>query len=119
RDIPMIVRSFMSESIREFLAAQSMSVDDITHYVAHPGGAKVLAAYEESLGLDNDKLRHTRAVLRECGNMSSCSVLFVLERFVNEMKSRVGSNGTHQAENGILCALGPGFSAELVLLRWD
>lgn len=127
RDIPTIIRTFMRDAILEFLSSRGMDIGEITHFVAHPGGAKVLAAYEESLDLESDILRHTRSVLRDCGNMSSCSVLFVLERFVSEMKARkalslvdlVDDVDSQFNEHGILCALGPGFSAELVLLHWD
>ena len=92
-----------------------MGLDGIAHFVAHPGGAKVLSAYEEALGLDAEQLRHTRAVLRDCGNVSACSVLFVLDCFVREIAQR----GVDTSEHGLLCALGPGFSAEVVRLRWD
>jgi alkylresorcinol/alkylpyrone synthase len=115
RDIPAIVRTFMRETIETFLAERSMGAEDIEHYVAHPGGAKVLTAYEESLGLGPDQLRHTRSVLRTCGNVSACSVLFVLECFAREIAGRT----LEAPEHGLLCALGPGFSAEVVLLRWE
>jgi alkylresorcinol/alkylpyrone synthase len=115
RDIPTIVQTFMRESIDCFLQRQQLSTDDISHYVAHPGGAKVLTAYEESLSLAPDKLRHTREVLRSCGNMSACSVLFVLDRFMRELAV---SESNAPSEYGLLGALGPGFSAELVLLQW-
>lgn len=115
RDIPSIVRTFMRSAIVELLARHDLDVDDIEHIVAHPGGAKVLAAYEESLGLSPERLRHTRASLRAIGNVSACSVLFVLERFAREIAGRPPSS----PELGVLCALGPGFSAETVLLRWD
>jgi alkylresorcinol/alkylpyrone synthase len=115
RDIPTIVQTFMRESIECFLQRQHLDIADITHYVAHPGGAKVLTAYEESLGLAPDKLRHTREVLRTCGNMSACSVLFVLDRFMRELGE---PESDARSEYGLLGALGPGFSAELVLLQW-
>jgi alkylresorcinol/alkylpyrone synthase len=114
RDIPSIVRTFLRESIECFLEKEGLSIDDIMHYVSHPGGAKVIAAYEESLGLAPEQLRHTRDVLRNCGNISACSVLFVLECFMNELAGRP----IEQPEYGLLGALGPGFSSELVLLKW-
>jgi alkylresorcinol/alkylpyrone synthase len=116
RDIPTIVQTFMRESIDCFLERQHIGISDITHYVAHPGGAKVVTAYEESLGLAPGKLRHTREVLRTCGNMSACSVLFVLDRFMRELDQPESTTGP---EYGLLGALGPGFSAELALLQWD
>jgi alkylresorcinol/alkylpyrone synthase len=117
RDIPSIVRTFMRDSIETFLAEQGLTVADISHFIAHPGGAKVLEAYSDSLGIPYEKLAHTRAVLHTCGNMSACSVIFVLERFIDEIASR---NGTAiPGQYGLLCALGPGFSSEQVLVRWE
>lgn len=119
RDIPTIVRTFMRESIGTFLEAQGLGRDGrIAHYIAHPGGARVIEAYRESLGLQETELRHTRAVLRDCGNISACSVLFVLERFMREIAARDGLERKDGPEYGMLCALGPGFSSELLLLRW-
>jgi len=118
RDIPTIVRTFMRESIETFLEEQGLGRDAIAHYIAHPGGARVIEAYRESLGLSDDALRHTRAVLRDCGNISACSVLFVLERFMRERAVRDDEERREETEYGVLCALGPGFSSEVVLMRW-
>jgi alkylresorcinol/alkylpyrone synthase len=118
RDIPTIVKTFMKESIDRLLDRSELTLSDLMHYVAHPGGAKVINAYEESLGLTPDQLRHTRDVLRTCGNISACSVLFVLDRFIDEIAARRREGKVAGVEHGLLGALGPGFSAELVLLRW-
>lgn len=109
RDIPAIVKDFVKPNIREFLSIHNMSVDDIEYYVTHPGGLKVINSYEESLGLENGKLDLSRKVLREHGNMSSPSVLYVLDEFL-----KTNSAG---GKYGLLSALGPGFSSELVLFR--
>ncbi len=127
RDIPTIVKTFMKGAIDELLEREGLRREDIVHYVAHPGGAKVIQAYEDSLDLPADRLRHTREVLATCGNISACSVMFVLERFIDELDAP--SPGDAQSdlpddraeppvEYGLLGALGPGFSAELVLLAW-
>lgn len=113
RDIPSIVRSFMKESIDALLQEQGIDAGQIDHFVTHPGGAKVIEAYEQSLDLAPGQLDHTRAVLRSCGNISACSVIFVLKRYLDELADS-GDNGY-----GLLSALGPGFSSELVLLRWE
>lgn len=117
RDIPSIVKSFMKGSIDDFLAEQNVALEDVVHYVAHPGGAKVIRAYEECLDLSEERLQHTREVLRECGNISACSVMFVLERFMQEIGARGGAEAARR-EYGLLGALGPGFSSELILLQW-
>lgn len=108
--IPSIVQTLMRGNVEEFLACHNLTLDDIDHWVLHPGGAKVVSAYETALGIDPERLRHTRSVLREYGNMSSSTVFFVLERFLRERNIGRG-------EYGILAVLGPGFSCELALVR--
>jgi alkylresorcinol/alkylpyrone synthase len=112
RDIPSIVRTFMRESIDALLEEEHLDHSQIEHYVTHPGGAKVIEAYQESLDLSPAKLEHTRQVLRDYGNISACSVIFVLKCFIDEL----ATSGNHGY--GLLSALGPGFASELVLLRW-
>jgi alkylresorcinol/alkylpyrone synthase len=111
RDIPAIVRNLVRENAEEFLEEQGLSLADVAHVVAHPGGSKVMAAYEEAFDLRSEAMRHARDVLRVAGNMSSPTVLFVLERFLADGAVKAG-------DWGLLTALGPGFSSELVLLRW-
>ncbi len=118
RDIPAIVRSFMRDSIQEILASNRMSTSDVQHFVTHPGGAKVIEAYQESLNLPPSKFQHTWDVLKQFGNMSACSVLFVLERFMDQIAREQAQEQNIAAEYGLLGALGPGFSSELVLLQW-
>jgi len=110
RDIPTIVRERVRPCVEAFLASQGMSLAGISHLVAHPGGAKVLAAYASALDWPETGLTHARAVLREQGNLSSPSGLFVLERFLEARAFEPG-------QSGLLVALGPGFAAELLLLR--
>jgi alkylresorcinol/alkylpyrone synthase len=110
RDIPSIVRERVRTNLEEFLAGHGLGLDGLEHVVAHPGGPKVLAAYAEALGRSTDAFRHSRDVLRECGNMSSPTCLFVLERLLASGEVAAG-------EHAVLAALGPGFSSELVLMR--
>lgn len=110
RDIPTIVRDWVRPSLDEFLRRQGLSLEEIRHVVAHPGGPKVLAAYAQALGLPPAAFRHSRDVLRTCGNMSSPTCLFVLERTLAAGDFAAG-------DLGVLSALGPGFAAEYVLLR--
>jgi len=111
RDIPAIVRRFVRANAEEFLAEHGLTLAEIDHVVAHPGGVKVMAAYEEAFGLDARALRHARDVLRVSGNMSSPTVLFVLARLLDDAAVEPG-------DIGLLTALGPGFSSELLLLKW-
>jgi alkylresorcinol/alkylpyrone synthase len=110
RDIPTIVREWVRPNLDAFLEANGTSLERLTHVVAHPGGPKVLAAYGEALGLPPEAFRHSREVLRECGNMSSPTCLFVLEHALAAGDIRPG-------DSAVLAALGPGFSSELVLMR--
>ncbi|GGR02135.1 type III polyketide synthase [Deinococcus ruber] len=106
QDIPSLVRQMMSSNVQEALEVVGWTQDELQEYVVHPGGAKVIEAYEESLGLPAGRLVCSRRVLREYGNMSSSTVLFVL----NETLRR-GAHG-----KGLLSAMGPGFCAEHVLV---
>lgn len=110
RDIPTIVRDWVRPDLESFLAGQGLTLSCLDHVVAHPGGPKVLAAYGEALGLPPERFRHAHEVLRDCGNMSSPTCLFVLERAL-----AAGDLGA--GETAVLAALGPGFSSEYVLMR--
>jgi len=112
QNIPTIVLNLVHENICELLQHNKLELTDINHYVTHPGGTKVLEAYRSALGLDPDALCHSATVLRENGNMSSCTVFFILDRF---MQPHVVEKESY----GILSALGPGFSSELVLMKWQ
>jgi alkylresorcinol/alkylpyrone synthase len=110
KDIPSIVATKIRPEVDQFLSDHSLSVRDLSRFVAHPGGMKVLQAYEEALELRPELLEHSRNVLRRHGNMSSCTVLFVLEQEL--------ATPHEPGEHGLALALGPGFSCEQVMLRW-
>lgn len=110
RDIPSIVRRYLPDLVQSACKKWSIEQADIDHYIVHPGGAKVLDAYSDSLNLTKDQLSQAYEVLIDYGNMSSVSILFVLERFM----AQIPSKGVY----GIMLALGPGFSAEQVLFKW-
>lgn len=110
KNIPSIVRRHLPGLLKSACAKWGINQEDIVHYVVHPGGAKVLSAYSESLSLTKDKLTYAYDVLAGYGNMSSASVLFVLNRFMEETPP----TGNY----GVMLALGPGFSAEQVLFKW-
>jgi alkylresorcinol/alkylpyrone synthase len=111
RSVPSVVYERMPENLRLALDSVGLSLEDIRHPIIHPGGAKVLDAFEEVLGLEPGGLDISREVLREHGNMSSVTVLFILERFL------AGADNTTAGEHGVLSAMGPGFSAEHVFFR--
>ena len=109
-DIPTIVRDKVRPGLDAFLATRQLRLADVDHMVLHPGGAKVLSAYGEALALAPDALELAHATLRDYGNMSSPSCLFVLDRFLEQRRIAPG-------EIAVLAALGPGFSSEFVLMR--
>lgn len=108
--VPTLVRENIGRNVDEFLAAHGLGRSDIAAWICHPGGPKVLNAVAEALGLEHGELDLTWRCLRELGNLSSASALFVLRATLAERSWPAGSYG-------LLLAMGPGFSAELVLLR--
>lgn len=108
RAIPPFIEQHMAQGVAQIAAKAGLRPTDIDRFTCHPGGAKVVAALEQSLSLAPGTLDHERSVLRDYGNMSAPTVLFVLERLL-----RAG-----MPERTMLLALGPGFTASgLVLSR--
>ncbi|HUR06485.1 MAG TPA: 3-oxoacyl-[acyl-carrier-protein] synthase III C-terminal domain-containing protein [Nonomuraea sp.] len=101
------VEKVLAGDIRSFLADNGLTPEQVGTWICHPGGPKVIDKIVERLGLEPSALEVTRRSLREHGNMSSVSVLHVLQ----ETRGRPG-------QPAVLLALGPGFSAELLLLHW-
>ena len=110
KDIPTIVRTKVKETVEQFTFKNNLSPENIKHFLLHPGGTKVLNEFETSLGLNNGALNHSRNVLRNFGNMSSPTVLYVIDEFLEEDDYIPG-------EYGIISALGPGFTSELLLFE--
>ncbi|MEU6539964.1 3-oxoacyl-[acyl-carrier-protein] synthase III C-terminal domain-containing protein [Streptomyces sp. NPDC047000] len=110
--VPALVRDHFGRHLRAFLAEHGLTPQDIGTWLCHPGGPKILAAVTDALGLPDDALDPSRRSLAAAGNMSSVSVLHILEDVARE-PHRPGP-GTW----GLLLAMGPGFCSELVLLRW-
>lgn len=109
--VPDVVRTYLADDVHRFLAEHGLTTRDVTAWVCHPGGPKVLEAVAETLDLPDDALDLTWRSLAEVGNMSSSSVLHVLR---DTLDLRPPPPGTP----GLLIAMGPGFCSELVLLRW-
>jgi alkylresorcinol/alkylpyrone synthase len=107
RDIPALVRNRYRDALCGFLDGRGLGLDDLDGFAMHPGGVKVLQALEQSLELAPAALDDSRAVLRDYGNMSAATVLFVLERMLAR-----GATGRLLAS-----ALGPGFTAGFLLLE--
>lgn len=111
KDIPTIVKNWLKPNVDTFLQQHHLKLSDIHDFIAHPGGKKVVDAYQEALGFDEQMTKISMDVLKDFGNMSSATIFFVLERFMER--------GGEIGEYGLATALGPGFSAELLLMRWS
>jgi alkylresorcinol/alkylpyrone synthase len=108
--VPAIVGRYIGEDVDAFLADNGLARADIGWWVCHPGGPKVIDALRDALGLSDHDVALTRDSLAQIGNLSSASVLHVLE---DTLRDRPPAPGSH----GLLMAMGPGFCSELVLLR--
>jgi alkylresorcinol/alkylpyrone synthase len=109
REIPAAVQEWVKPALISFLREQGLTLSEVKHWLPHPGGGKVLDAIASALDLAPESLDVSRAVLREHGNMSSPTCLFVLRRLLDQSSFLPG-------EKAVLFALGPGFSGELLLL---
>lgn len=107
--VPEVVRRHVRDAATSFLARHGLDLNGIDRWIAHPGGAKVVAALEEAFALSPDALDDARAVLRHCGNMSAPTVLFVLERALRAPGWR----------RGLVSALGPGFTGSFAVIGRD
>ncbi|HEV2273817.1 MAG TPA: 3-oxoacyl-[acyl-carrier-protein] synthase III C-terminal domain-containing protein [Acidobacteriaceae bacterium] len=110
-DVPKVVRENLGRDVDAFLALHGMTRGQIGSWIMHTGGPKVLEATAEALGLSNGELQASWEALARVGNLSSASVLVVLDEI---MKERRPSPGTRS----VLAAMGPGFCAEMLLLEW-
>ncbi|WP_332691905.1 type III polyketide synthase [Halalkalibacter lacteus] len=110
RDIPAIIKEWLGPNVETFLTDNKIEMNQLSSFIAHPGGKKVLEAYIEALELDEEMTNVSKEILKLHGNMSSPTVLYVLEQFM--IQEHV------QGEYGLMAALGPGFCSELVLLQW-
>ncbi len=110
-DVPQVVRENLGCDVDAFLAAQGMTRADVGSWIMHTGGPKVLEATADALDLSREALEVSWEALRRVGNLSSASVLVVLDEV---MKHRRPAPGTRS----VLAAMGPGFCAEMLLLEW-
>ncbi len=110
-EVPEMVSRHLRRDVDGFLAENGLVRSDVTSWISHPGGPRVLEAMQEALDLPDGALDLSWRTLREVGNLSSTSVLLVLEEVLKE---------PHETGSwGMMLAMGPGFCSELVLLRWD
>jgi alkylresorcinol/alkylpyrone synthase len=105
-DLPQLMQGELGNALNGFLDREGLTLEDFDGFLFHPGGAKVLETVQDLLSLDRAALAHSWGVLRDYGNMSSPTALFVLQSAINS-----GARGRH-----LLAAFGPGFSAYFAVL---
>ena len=108
--VPQTIADHFPKIIHPFLERNNLKIDDINHLVFHPGGKKIVQTVEDLFGALGKNIDDTKEVLRLYGNMSSATVLYVLERFLEKDIAK--------GEKGIMLSFGPGFSAQRILLEW-
>lgn len=110
-EVPTVARERLPGDVDAFLADHGLTRADIRRWIAHPGGPKVLQALQDGLELSDEDLACSWRSLKSSGNMSSASVLAILE---DTLRTRPGAAG----DRGLMLAMGPGFCSELLLLEW-
>ena len=110
-EVPAVGARRAGEVIGRLLAEHGLDRDGVDRWVVHPGGQKVLDAFKEAFELPAEALAASRQVLYDCGNMSSASVLFVLDEVLR-------SGGVQPGDTGVLCSFGAGFGAYAALLEF-
>jgi predicted naringenin-chalcone synthase len=109
--VPQVLAANIEAFIDPLLKRNGLRRGDVRFWGIHPGGSKILDYLQQQLGLMPEQLEHSRGILREFGNMSSPTILFVLERMQRSGAPRPG-------DYGVLMAFGPGLTMESALLRW-
>lgn len=109
-EVPQKIAEHFPDIIHPFLKKFNRTIEDVDHLIFHPGGKKIIQTVEELFAHLGKNIEDTKAVLKDYGNMSSATILYVLERFMSQSPS-VG-------KTGLLLSFGPGFSAQRVLLEW-
>lgn len=110
QSVPQKIADHFPKIVHPFLKQNKISIDDIDHLIFHPGGKKIVQTVEDLFGSLGKNIEDTKEVLKLYGNMSSATVLYVLERFMNK--------NLPKGDKGLMLSFGPGFSAQRILLEW-
>lgn len=111
KSVPETIAAHFPAMIHPFLEKMGLTIKDVDHLIFHPGGKKIVQTVEELFADLGKNINDTKEVLRLYGNMSSATVLFVLERFMNRRDVQAG-------DKGLMLSFGPGFTAQRILLGW-
>jgi predicted naringenin-chalcone synthase len=112
KDVPVLLKREVARLVQTLADRRGVKREQLSCFVLHPGGRRILGAVEEELGLRRDDTQPSWDVLRDYGNQSSASVLFVLHEWLTKRHPEPGAHG-------VLAAFGPGLSTEMLLLRWS
>ncbi len=110
QSVPQTISDHFPDIIYPFLEKNDMTIEQIDHLIFHPGGRKIVETVENLFGSLGKNIDDTKEVLRLYGNMSSATVLYVLERFLDKKLPK--------GDTGLMLSFGPGFSAQRILLQW-
>jgi predicted naringenin-chalcone synthase len=108
--VPETISEHFPKIVHPFLERNNITIEDIDHLIFHPGGKKIVQTVEDLFGSLGKNIDDTKEVLRLYGNMSSATVLYVLERFMDKQLPK--------GDRGLMLSFGPGFSAQRILLEW-
>jgi predicted naringenin-chalcone synthase len=110
KKVPETISNHFKSIIYPFLERNNLKIEDINHLIFHPGGKKIVQTIEDLFKSLDKNLDTTKEILKLYGNISSATVLYVLERFMEEDRQK--------GERGLMLSFGPGFSAQRILLEW-
>ena len=110
KKVPETISNHFSKIIHHFLKRNSLKIEDINHLIFHPGGKKIVNTVENLFKSFGKNIDDTKEVLKLYGNMSSATVLYVLERFMDK--------NIQKGDKGLMLSFGPGFTAQRILLEW-
>ena len=110
KSVPETISNHFPKIVHPFLEKNEMTIENVDHLIFHPGGKKIVQTVEELFGSLGKNIDDTKEVLKLYGNMSSATVLYVLERFMDR--------GVKKGDTGLMLSFGPGFSAQRILLQW-
>ena len=110
KEVPQKISDHFPAIVHPFLERNNLTIEDVNHLIFHPGGKKIVQTVEDLFGVLGKNIEDTKEVLRLYGNMSSATVLYVLERFMDKNPAK--------GQRGLMLSFGPGFSAQRILLEW-
>ncbi len=110
QSVPQTISDHFPKIVHPFLEKNKMSIEEVDHLIFHPGGKKIVQTVEDLFGALGKNIDDTKEVLKLYGNMSSATVLYVLERFLDK--------NLPKGDTGLMLSFGPGFSAQRILLKW-